>query len=235
MVDTSKETNGEEKSAPAVPASQSHEELHAYSGGQFVEHTNTVLSPYLWISWGIVIAAIVVAVLYYGAIPGLKIGGAHYPYNPERTASGYMEVANEMSQVITTVPPTDQAYVSMSALNKAIGDGQPLAASISDGQELYQHYCIGCHGPNQDGAGPNAVNLNPAPRNLRNAPFMQAMSLQRMETSIHKGVPGTAMPRWENTLTDTQINELIIYVLSLTAPVDEKGNFLDPLSGAGKP
>ena len=42
------------------------------------------------------------------------------------------------------------------------------------------------------------------------------------------------MPRWENTLTDTQINKLIIYVLSLTAPVDEKGNFLDPLSGAGK-
>jgi hypothetical protein len=32
------------------------------------------------------------------------------------------------------------------------------------------------------------------------------MSLQRIETSIHKGVPGTAMPRWENTLTDTQIN-----------------------------
>ena len=47
---------------------------------------------------------------------------------------------------------------------------------------------------------------------------MQAMSYQRIWTSLHKGVYGTAMPRWENTLTDTQFKDVIVYVFSLTAP-----------------
>ncbi|MDR3709064.1 MAG: c-type cytochrome [Capsulimonadaceae bacterium] len=217
------------------PVAEVHEEFHHYSGGQIVEHSNTTLSPWLWGFWGTVIVVILGVVLAYGAVPGFHVGETHYPYNPERTANGYMAVQKEMTSVITTMPPTDQAYVSMASLNTAIGGGKSLQANIDAGQDLYQHYCIGCHGPNQDGAGPNAVNLNPAPRNLRNAPFMQAMSLQRIETSVHKGVPGTAMPRWENTLTDEQINEAIIYVLSLSAPVDDKGNFMDPLSGAGSP
>lgn len=249
MADTSKETHVDKQTTEidevqsfgggdvksVEPVAEVHEEYHYYSGGQFVERANTTLSPWLWGFWGIVIVTIIGVLLAYGAIPGFRIGETHYPYNAERTASGYSAVAKEMSQVITTVPPTEQAYVSMTALNQAIGGGASLADNIAAGQDLYQHYCIGCHGPNQDGAGPNAVNLNPPPRNLRNAPFMQALSLQRIETSVHKGVPGTAMPRWENTLTDTQINEAIIYVLSLTAPVDDKGNFLSPLSGAGSP
>ena len=47
---------------------------------------------------------------------------------------------------------------------------------------------------------------------------MQAMSYQRITTSLHKGVPGTAMPRWENTLTDAEIGDVIAYVFSLTSP-----------------
>ena len=52
------------------------------------------------------------------------------------------------------------------------------------------------------------------------------MSLQRISTSVHKGVPGTAMPRWESQLSDDQIKDVILYVFSLTAPVDAKGNFV---------
>ena len=83
---------------------------------------------------------------------------------------------------------------------------------------MYQTYCIGCHGPNQDGNGVNASSLNPKPRNLHDAPFMQAMSYERIWTSLHKGVYGTAMPRWENTLTPEQFKDVIVYVFSLTAP-----------------
>ena len=70
------------------------------------------------------------------------------------------------------------------------------------------------------------------PRNLRNTAFMQAMSYQRIWTSLHKGVQGTAMPRWENTLTDDQIREVITYVLSLTAPTDADGKFIRPTAAA---
>jgi mono/diheme cytochrome c family protein len=247
MADTSKETHVEKQTTEinevqsfgggdvksVEPVAEVHDDFHHYSGGQIIEHTTTTVSPWLWAFWAFVIAGIIGALLISGAIPGVKLGSVSYPYNTERTAKGYQQVQSEMSSVITTVSPTQQTYFTMSALNDQIGGGKSLTDNINSGQDLYQHYCIGCHGPNQDGAGPNAVNLNPAPRNLRNAPFMQAMSLQRIETSIHKGVPGTAMPRWENTLTDTQINELIVYVLSLSSPVDDKGNFVDPLSGAG--
>ncbi|HEY3329060.1 MAG TPA: c-type cytochrome [Capsulimonadaceae bacterium] len=247
MADTSKETHVEKKTTEidevqsfgggdmksVEPVAEVHEEFHHYSGGQIVEHASTTVSPWLWAFWGIVIVVIIGTVIAAGGVPGLRLGQTQYAYNPERTATGYEQVQQEMSQVITTTPATQQTYFTMSSLNSAIGGGQSLTGNIASGEQLYQHYCIGCHGPNQDGAGPNAVNLNPAPRNLRNAPFMQAMSLQRVETSLHKGVPGTAMPRWENSLTDTQINQIIIYVMSLSSPVDDKGNFVDPLSGAG--
>ncbi len=106
---------------------------------------------------------------------------------------------------------------------------QNLQGAISAGSDVYQKYCIGCHGPNQDGAGPNAVSLNPSPRNLRNTAFFQAMSYQRAWTSVHQGVPGSAMPRWENTLSDRQIQDVICYVFSLTAPTDPKtGDFVRP-------
>lgn len=249
MADTSKETHVEKQTTEidevqsfgggdvksVEPVAEVHEEFHHYSGGQIVEHATTQVSPWLWGFWAIVIAVIFGTVIVMGGVPGLRLGKTQYAYNPERTAKGYADVQAEMSQVITTTPATQQTYFTMSSLNTAIGEGKNLDDNIAAGQDLYQHYCIGCHGPNQDGAGPNAVNLNPAPRNLRNAPFMQAMSLQRIETSLHKGVPGTAMPRWENSLNDTQINQLIIYVLSLSAPVDDKGKFVDPLSGVGSP
>jgi mono/diheme cytochrome c family protein len=96
--------------------------------------------------------------------------------------------------------------------------GETLETAVDKGADVYQSYCFGCHGPNQDGNGVNAASLNPKPRNLRDAPFMQAMSYQRIYTSVHKGVPGTAMPRWENSLTETQMKNVIGYVLSLSAP-----------------
>ncbi len=141
--------------------------------------------------------------------------------------TGYNNVAAIMKQNASSAALLSPAYIDMYELPHP---GSPnLDAAISHGSDLYQTYCIGCHGPNQDGAGPNAVSLNPSPRNLRNVNFMQAMSLQRINTSIHKGVPGTAMPRWENTLNDNQIDDIICYVFSLTAPTDPKtGKFIKP-------
>ena len=44
----------------------------------------------------------------------------------------------------------------------------------------------------------------------------ETMTYQRINTSLHYGVHGTAMPRWENTLSEHEIQEVIAYVLSLT-------------------
>jgi mono/diheme cytochrome c family protein len=207
------------------PIAEVHE-LHDYSGGEIVEHTSTTLSPILWGFWGIVIITIAATLVLSGAIPGVRIGDIGYPHPIRASSSGYAALQAEVDSTSSTYgDPQNQAqYVDMYRL--PLPKGQDLNQAITAGTDIYQNKCIGCHGPNQDGNGPNALSLNPSPRNLRDIPFMQAMSLERISTSIHKGVPGTAMPRWEGTLSDNQIHDVIAYVFSLTAPTDAQGNFI---------
>ena len=39
-----------------------------------------------------------------------------------------------------------------------------LTGHAAAGKPLYQRYCIGCHGPDGDGAGENAPWIDPKPR-----------------------------------------------------------------------
>jgi mono/diheme cytochrome c family protein len=211
------------------PIAEVHE-LHDYSGGEIVEHTSTTLSPVLWGFWLVVLAGIAGTLVVTGAIPGLHLGSRGYARPTLSTNSGYQSLQLAYDQMNNSTadygdPRNQVQYIDMNAL--PLPPGQNLTQGIAAGQDIYQQKCIGCHGPNQDGNGPNALSLNPSPRNLRDAPFMQAMSLQRISTSIHKGVPGTAMPRWEGTLSDNQVMDVITYVFSLTAPTDAKGNFVN--------
>ncbi len=212
------------------PIAEVHE-LHEYSGGEIVEHTTTTLSPILWGFWGIVVAGIVGTLIVSGAIPGLHVGSIGYARPGLSTDTGYAAVQRSLDRQLSSGtstygdPQNQSQYIDMYRL--PLPNGQNLNQAIAAGTDIYQSKCIGCHGPNQDGNGPNALSLNPAPRNLRDVPFMQAMSLERISTSIHKGVPGTAMPRWEGTLSDDQIHDVIAYVFSLTAPVDSSGKFIE--------
>ena len=213
-----------------------HGAFHEYSGGQILERTDTVISPIIWVFWSFVGVCIIAAVVFLGLIPrsltgGVQIGGGGQYDRPEGTTTqGYMSATAAMNTNASFVVLTSPALIDMYELPRP--KGQELLGShgaISAGSDVYQQYCIGCHGPNQDGNGPNSVSLDPKPRNLRDEPFMQAMSYQRIWTSVHKGVPGTAMPRWENVITDAQIQDVICYVLSLTAPTDPKsGQFIRP-------
>ena len=216
------------------PIAEVHETMHEYSGGEIVEHTNTTISPILWGFWAIVLVGIVATLLATGAIPGIHFMGRSYARPVLTNNMGYAAVAADMGRnaggMATYAAMTSPAYIDMYRL--PLPGGENLDKSVANGAQIYQTYCIGCHGPNQDGNGPNSLTLNPMPRNLRNAPFMQAMSYQRIWTSLHKGVQGTAMPRWENTLSDDQIREVISYVFSLTAPTDANGKYIRPSMGA---
>lgn len=204
-----------------------HGDFHAYSGGDIVEHATTSISPIMWVFYATLIIIILLTLLFTGAIPGLHMGSVGYARPVYTTNTGYANVQKMMQTNASYAAMTSPALIDMYQLPRPVN--QNLQGAISAGSDVYQHYCIGCHGPNQDGNGPNAVSLNPMPRNLRNNAFMQAMSYQRIWTSIHKGVPGTAMPRWENTLNDTQIQDVIAYVFSLSAPTDPKtGDFIRP-------
>ena len=72
--------------------------------------------------------------------------------------------------------------------------------SIRAGESVFFEYCSGCHGRRADGRGPESLNLDPKPQNLRNAQFVKHLSDERIYTSVSGGVRGTAMPAWELAL-----------------------------------
>ncbi|MDQ2800131.1 MAG: c-type cytochrome [Armatimonadota bacterium] len=199
---------------PADPTQTSPEDrggsrFHVYAGGEVKELEGTRVSPWLWGFWTIVIIGAVGYFLVGGAL-GPQAGMGFKPGDASTVSKTQMET--ELAQAkLGTYTALDVAALPHPA-------GQTTTQAIAAGQNVYETYCIGCHGQNRDGNGVNAGSLNPKPRNLIDGPFMQSMSYQRVYTSLHKGVPGTAMPRWENLLSEKELQDAAIYVLSLTAP-----------------
>lgn len=89
--------------------------------------------------------------------------------------------------------------------------------SVTRGEEIYMNRCWGCHGKKADGHGPNAEDIVPRPRNLRNKPFVSSVSYARLHESIQYGVQGTAMPAagFDFALDEKSIGDLINYIYSL--------------------
>lgn len=90
-------------------------------------------------------------------------------------------------------------------------------ASVARGEAVYLDRCWGCHGKKADGHGPNAADIQPRPRNLRNKPFVGSLSYARLHESIKYGVQGTAMPAagFDFALDDAAVGDLVNYILSL--------------------
>jgi mono/diheme cytochrome c family protein len=94
------------------------------------------------------------------------------------------------------------------------------AESVARGEAVYLDRCWGCHGKKADGHGPNAEDIVPRPRNLRNKPFVASVQYARLHESIKYGVQGTAMPAvgFDFALDDEAIGDLVNYILSLNRP-----------------
>ena len=197
---------------PAEETEPKKSGFHYYSGGQIKELEHTKVSPALWAFWSVVIL---------GALGYLVWGGALGPNSPLGGFKPTGGSANSQAMIQTDINQRAMAGNSlkaadMSQLTPFLG-GEALTTAIANGSNTYQNYCIGCHGPNQDGNGVGAASLNPKPRNLHDAPFMrETLTYDRINHSLHYGVHGTAMPPWENTLSEHQIQEVIAYALSLT-------------------
>jgi len=89
--------------------------------------------------------------------------------------------------------------------------------SVKRGEEIFLNRCWGCHGKKADGHGPNAEDIHPRPRNLRNTPFVKSLAYARLHESIKYGVQGTAMPAagYDFSLSDNSIGDVVNYIESL--------------------
>lgn len=205
--ETPKPTEGAQK----TEAQGRDEKFHYYSGGEVKELQHTKISPAYWALVSIVLAGAVIYFIVGGAMGPHSFFGGFQPEGGSKANLNKLQGTLASANAGNSVNTVDLNQLPIPA-------GQTIGQTISKGEQVYLTYCIGCHGPNQDGNGVSAATLNPKPRNLRDGPFMQAMSYQRINTSLHKGVPGTAMPRWENLLTQDEISEVIAYAFSLTSP-----------------
>lgn len=112
--------------------------------------------------------------------------------------------------IMPTFRFADEEFRAMSAY-LANRKTPPTAASAAD---TYKGLCLRCHGEKGDGHGPVAVYLDPYPRDLTKAGFMNSKPLERLANSIKDGVAGTSMPAWGQVLKDEQVQGVLQYVLT---------------------
>ncbi|MBI3006868.1 MAG: cytochrome c [candidate division NC10 bacterium] len=107
--------------------------------------------------------------------------------------------------------------LALLAASTAAAQGDPKA-----GRELYNTWCVSCHGVAGMGDGPVAANLPVKPGNHTDGTRMNGLTDTYLFTIIKQGGQAVQksqmMPPWGTQLKDQQIWDVIAYVRSLAVP-----------------
>ena len=104
-------------------------------------------------------------------------------------------------------------------------DEAAFAEHVANGRRIYFENCFYCHGDNMEGAGMFAHGYDPLPANFNDATTIAMLQESYLFWRIAKGAPGlpsestpwsSAMPAWEDFLTEEEIWEVIIYLYEFT-------------------
>jgi len=92
--------------------------------------------------------------------------------------------------------------------------------TIAAGEQIYSANCAACHGANGAGDGPAAAALDPKPADFTDAAMMNSLSDAYLFWRISQGgtvAPfNSAMPAWENALSEEERWQVIAYIRSFT-------------------
>ena len=95
----------------------------------------------------------------------------------------------------------------------------PLSYELRLGKQVFQHYCLICHGETGAGDGFNAFNIDPHPRDLSDPAFQKAKTDADLADAIRRGGVGVGlssmMPPWGKTLAPDQIDQVVGYLRTL--------------------
>ena len=91
------------------------------------------------------------------------------------------------------------------------------------GKAVYDKHCTECHGPTGKGDGPGAFYVAPRPRDfstgrykIRSTETGSVPTDEDLVRSVRQGLYGTAMPGWDRILSDTDIQDVVAYIKSLS-------------------
>jgi len=88
-------------------------------------------------------------------------------------------------------------------------------AQLAEGEGLYTQRCMQCHGSLGAGDGVFARSLSRLPQEIGSFFFQASRSDAQLESAIHEGVAGTAMPPAPD-LTPKQVESVVSYVRTLS-------------------
>jgi len=131
---------------------------------------------------------------------------------------------------IHPAPPTEITFrgqsITLTGLDnplRAFPDS--LAAFVAQGRVVYYQNCLPCHGDHLDGLGHFASGFNPLPANFQDNGTIAQLTESFVFWRVAKGGPGlpregtpwnSAMPRWEDFLTERQIWTVILFLYDET-------------------
>ncbi len=112
-------------------------------------------------------------------------------------------------------------------LKKELGDKynapvpEATAEQIALGKEIFSKNCISCHGEQGKGDGPAGKGLENPPADFTDAAHATFYSEEGRKQIIRKGVKGTVMVPWENTLSEDEIDAVYAYIKTFIKPAEE--------------
>jgi mono/diheme cytochrome c family protein len=110
---------------------------------------------------------------------------------------------------------------------RALEESDPAAfkTHVTNGRRVYYQNCVFCHGDNMEGDGIFSHALDPIPANLNDATTIGMLQESYLFWRIAKGAPGlpeestpwgSAMPAWEQFLSEEEIWEVILFLYDHT-------------------
>jgi mono/diheme cytochrome c family protein len=126
-------------------------------------------------------------------------------------------IVNSRTHAPDSIMPTFKDYndAELESLVEFLSTFDYKLENKAGGRQLFDTYCVSCHGENLDGRGMVSNLLDPHPRDFSKHQFVNSYE-SRFKDSIREGVHGTAMPPWKEVLTDEQIDKLIGFIKSKT-------------------
>jgi copper transport protein len=91
----------------------------------------------------------------------------------------------------------------------------PNSESVSEGETLYINNCASCHGKFGKGDGPVGLTLNPRPADLTQHAIPGVHTDAQLFEWITNGFPGSSMPLFKNSLSDTDRWNLVNFIRTL--------------------
>ncbi|WP_372795156.1 c-type cytochrome [Pontiella sp.] len=134
-------------------------------------------------------------------------------------------IINARTHTPDSIMPTFKDYneAELDSLVMFLSTFNYTLSEHDEGKKLYDTYCLSCHGEDLNGKGVVSAMLDPYPRDFSRHQFVISYE-DRFKHSILKGVAGTAMPAWENVLSEADVQKLIDFIKAKTLD-EEKSSF----------